>query len=118
MEFWNCVISTFIEYSGAVRNTFATLKNFFDLWVCFKTLKFFVWVQVGILIVEAHDKSKMNEIGFHVIQETARIHIRRKRPSNRVLNMTLLKVWVALVNLPDLFQADSIVLNTDGILIQ
>ena len=117
MELWNCVISTFIKNSGAVRNTFATLKNFLNIWVCLKTLEFFVWVQVGILIIQAHDKSKMNEIGFHMIQETARIHIRSKWPSNGVLNMTLLKVWVALVNLPDLFQADSIMLNTDGILI-
>lgn len=117
MEFWNCVISTFIKYSGTIRNTFATLKNFLDLWVELKALEFFVWVQVGILIIEAHDKSKMNEIRFHMIQETARIDIRRKWPPNRVLNMTLLKMWVTFVDLPDLFQADSIVLYTDRVLI-
>ena len=53
----------------AVRNPLATFKVFANFRVCFVTLEFFKWREIGILVGEAHHKTHRNLVIFQVIQE-------------------------------------------------
>lgn len=71
----------------------------------FESLKLLVWIKIGILIIEADDHSNVDEIGLHVIEESAGISARINWPANSVLHVAGLEKSAAWIDLPDLFQA-------------
>lgn len=60
----------------------------------------------------------MDKIWGHVIKEASSIHIRCHWPPYRVLHHTFLEVRISLLNLPNLLEADSIMLSAHCVLIE
>lgn len=105
--------SSFIKASRAIRNAFATVKDFSDIGVSFQSLELFIRVQIWVLVIESDHKAQMNKVGLHVVEETASVHVRGQWPSNTVLHKSLFEVRVAVSNLPNFLQPDSVLLQAD-----
>lgn len=76
-----------------------------------KSLELLIWVEIGILVIEAYDHSNVYEIGLHVIEEGARISARIDWPAYCVLYVARLEKTAAWIHLPNLFQTQSIKLR-------
>jgi len=53
-----------------------------------------------------------------MIKKRPCIDVGRERPPNRVLDSSFLKVWVALLDLPDFFEANTVVLYAGSIFVE
>jgi len=79
-------------------------------------LEHFIRIQEWIFIVKANHQSSVEEASFLVVHEWACVYIWWERPVNCVHNKTWFEHFV--VNLPDFFEANTIVLVTSCILFQ
>lgn len=86
--------------------------------MCLQLLELLVRVKVGVLVVKAHDHTKQDLVGLHVVHEATSVDIIGQRPPNRVLNESLFEMRVVLWDFPYFFKTQAIVLLTNRVLSQ
>lgn len=74
-------------------------------------LELFVRVKIGIFVVETDHHTHMNQIGLHMVKESACISARLDRPTHSVLHIARFKQWVFFIDLPHLLQTDTVELG-------
>lgn len=79
--------------------------------MCFEPLELFVRVQIRILIVESDDHSNVDEVGLHVVKESAGVCAGIDWPTDRMLDIARLEKSAAGIHLPDLFQTYTVELR-------
>ena len=112
------MVASFVQNTGSILNAIASLKYLADLGMSLELLKFFVRIQVRVLIVETHDVAQVHEVWLHVIHEGASVDIARHWPVNSVHHVPCLEVRIIGGDLPDLLQTQAIMLNTCGIFVK
>ena len=69
------MIATFVEDTGTVLNALSTIEHLLDILVRLQLLEFFIWVKVGILVIETDDVAQVNKVRGHMVHERASIDI-------------------------------------------
>ena len=72
--------------------------------MCFEPLELFIRVQIRVLIVEPDDHTDVDEVGLHMVKESAGVCARIDWPADRMLDIARLEKSAAGIHLPDLFQ--------------
>lgn len=114
----NSMVTSLIKNSGTIRNALAAFKHSSHHVVCLESLKFFVRIEIRVLVIKADNHTQMNQIRLHVVHKRATVNVCSQRPSNRVLHVPLGKVRVAVFDLPDFLEANAVVLLTCCIFIE
>src|SRR5262249_20607967 len=89
----------------AVANSFSARECISDQRMRLEALKLFEWREIGIAIVQMHDKADRNEIVAEMIDERAAAGAVVERPAESVLHQSAL-VFVGR-NLPKLLETDA-----------
>lgn len=69
------MIATFVEDTGTVLNALSAIEHLLDILVRLQLLEFFIWVKVGILVIETDDVAQVNKVRGHMVHERASIDI-------------------------------------------
>ena len=69
------MIATFVEDTGTVLNALSAIEHLFNILVRLQLLEFFIWVKVGILVIETDDVAQVNKVRGHMVHERASIDI-------------------------------------------
>lgn len=107
-KLWNTKISAWIQGSSTIWNALPPFEKLSYFWMHFKSLKLLIRVYVWVFVVQTNDKSDVDVVRCHMIQERPCIRFWIKRPAYCVLNVSWFKVRVGWVDLPNLFQTNSI----------
>ena len=107
-QFWNRLITAFVQSTSAIGNPIAGFEIFSYRWVQLETLELFERVQIRICVVQTHHKTDRNQrcVAAQMIQKRATIRMLVQRPADRMFDFA--RFVQAGVDLPKLFQSDSI----------